>query len=212
MAREVPVLPAADPVALQAAVRAIRAGELIGLPTETVYGIACALSAAAIERLLDAKRRPVNKGITLLVDGLEQVEPLALVAPAARRLAERFWPGPLTLVLPARPEAGLPDDLTGGRGTVGVRVPDHAAPRALARDLGPLPLTSANLSGEPDATTPREVLRQLDGSLALVLDGGRSAGGIPSTVVAIGTPGEAPRILRAGALAPEVILAMVGGQ
>ena len=211
MAAPVPVLRATDSAALRAAIDAIRAGELIGVPTETVYGIACALTGAAIDRLLEAKRRPASKGITLLVDDLAQAVPLAHLTSDARALAERFWPGPLTLVLPARPEAALPDDLTGGQGTVGFRMPDHPAPRALARALGPLPLTSANLSGEPDATTPAEMLRQLDGSLALVLDDGPSRGGTPSTVVAVGGTGE-PRILRAGALPVEAILGALGRQ
>lgn len=212
MAVEVPVLPADDPAALRAAIEAIRSGGLVGLPTETVYGVACALTDQAIDRLLEAKRRPASKGITLLVDSLAQVEPLAGLPASARALADRFWPGPLTLVLPVLPAAGLPDSLTGGQGTVGVRMPDHPAPRAIARELGPLPLTSANLSGEPDATTPFDVLRQLGGTLALVLDGGRSPGGVPSTVVACLTDDRAPQVLRAGALAAEVILAAVGRQ
>jgi L-threonylcarbamoyladenylate synthase len=139
------VLPAGDPEAIEAVIEAVRRGELVALPTETVYGIACALDPAAIERLLDAKRRPATKGITLLVDDLAQVRSLAEVPAAAEVLARRFWPGPLTLVLRARNDATLPEVLTGGRDTIGFRLPDQAAPRSIARALGPLPLTSANL-------------------------------------------------------------------
>ncbi len=201
------VLSARDPAALRAAISALRAGGLVAVPTETVYGVACLADADAIERLLDAKRRPPNKGITLLVDDVEQAASVGELSPAARRLAARFWPGPLTLVVPVRPGVMLPRSLTGGSGAIGLRVPDHAVPRALARALGPLPLTSANLSGAPDARDANEVLRQLGATVAVVLDDGPSPGGVPSTVVRFAAGADRPELLREGALAFEMILA-----
>jgi L-threonylcarbamoyladenylate synthase len=201
------VLPAGEPRAIAAAVSALRAGRLVAVPTETVYGVTCLLDAAAVERLLDAKRRPPSKGITLMVDTVEQAASVAELPAAARRLAARFWPGPLTLVLPVVPGASLPTSLTGETGAIGCRVPDHAAPRALARSLGPLPLTSANLSGAPDARDAAEVVRQLGASVAVVLDDGPSPGGVPSTVVRFAIGSDAPELLRAGALPFEAIVA-----
>ena len=120
---------------------------------------------------------------------------------------ERFWPGGLTLVLPQAPEARLPAELTGGAATIGVRIPDHESPRALARALGPLPVTSANLSGQSDARAASEVLAQLGSRIDLVLDGGPARGGVPSTVV--DCSGELPRILRAGAISTADLAAAV---
>jgi L-threonylcarbamoyladenylate synthase len=212
-----PVIPARDAgeieAAIQAAARAIRAGGLVGLPTETVYGVACAMTDEAIEHLLRAKGRPPQKGITVLVDSVEQAETLAELPAAGRRLAERFWPGPLTLVAPARVEAGLPMLLTGPRFTVGLRLPDHEVPRALARLLGPLPLTSANRTGEADATDAAAVLAALGDAVELVIDTGPAPGGVPSTVVAVGeavaeprpVDGPAVRVLREGAVTSEAI-------
>jgi L-threonylcarbamoyladenylate synthase len=206
------VLPARDPDAVHAAIAALRAGRLVAVPTETVYGVACLLDAAAIERLLDAKRRPPSKGITLLVADVAQAASVGELPPAARRLAARFWPGPLTLVVPLRSETALPESLTGGSGAIGCRVPDHPVPRALARALGPLPLTSANLSGAPDAREAAEVVRQLGAALAIVLDDGPSPGGVPSTVVRFDRGADRPALLRAGALPFETILAVALGE
>lgn len=205
------VMPATHPESLAAAVDAIRAGRIVAVPTETVYGLACALNDAALERLLAAKGRAAEKGITLLVDSLMQVESVAQIPARGRRLAARFWPGPLTLVLPAGAAADLPALLTGGQATVGVRLPDHPVPRALARELGPIPLTSANRSGEPEAREAAGVVAALGRVVALVLDGGPSAGGVPSTVVAVEGGGEeAVRILRQGAIAAEEIESALG--
>lgn len=206
------ILPAGDRGAIEAAIAAIRAGELVALPTETVYGICCALEADALERLVAAKGRGAEKGITLLIDRLAQARPLAIVPPAAARLANAFWPGPLTLVLPLRAEVALPLLVTGGRPTVGVRVPDMATPRRLARQLGPLPLTSANRSGEPDATDAAAVDRAVGGQLALILDGGPSPGGTPSTVVAVEAGAtDVAEILRQGALTSDRIAEVLAG-
>ncbi len=203
------IISAADPEAVAAAVAVLRARGLVAMPTETVYGLACALDPHALDRLLEAKHRPRAKGITLLVDRLDQAVPFAVVTPAARALEDRFWPGPLTIVLAVRPGVLLPDAVTGGTGAVGIRVPDHSVPRGIARELGPLPTTSANLSGQPDALSAGDVVAALDGSVGLVVDGGPSPGGVPSTVVSLSGQGEF-RLLRPGALPyPLVVEAVV---
>jgi len=182
-----------------AAVAALRAGGIVAMPTDTVYGVGVALDAPdGLPRLFAAKDRPLDKAIVLLVADVEQVAAVGVLGPAARVLAERFWPGGLTLVLAQAPGARLPAVLTGGAATIGVRIPDHECPRALARELGPLPVTSANVSGQPAAGDAAGVLAQLGQRVDLVLDGGPARGGVPSTVV--DCSGEAPRILRAGAI------------
>lgn len=156
----------------------------MALPTDTVYGIAVALGATdGIERLFRAKERPPEKGIALLLADAAQAWELGLPTAAARRLGAAFWPGPLTLVLERAPAIELPAILTAGAATVGVRVPDHESPRALARALGPLPTTSANRSGEPDALDAATVVAQLGDRVDLILDGGHTRGAAASTVV-----------------------------
>ena len=185
-----------------AAIETLRAAGLVAMPTDTVYGVGVALDAPdGLERLFAAKDRPPDRAIVLLVADVEQAASVGVVSPVARVLADRFWPGGLTLVLAQVPEAGLPAVLTGGAATIGVRVPDHDCPRTLARALGPLPVTSANLSGHPDARDAAAVIAQLGARIDLVLDGGPARGGTPSTVV--DCSGEAPRVLRAGAIASE---------
>ena len=199
------ILPDGYPARAEA-VALLRAGRIVAVPTDTVYGIAADIALPdAIERLFAAKRRPPEKAVALLLADAAQADVLGVVGPAARVLAERFWPGGLTLVLPRRPGARLPDVLAAGAPTVGVRVPDHPAPRALAAALGPLPTTSANLSGEPDARDAVEVAATLGDAVALVLDGGPIHGGPGSTVV--DCTGERPMILRAGAIPPAQIAA-----
>jgi L-threonylcarbamoyladenylate synthase len=178
------------------------------MPTDTVYGVGVALDAPdGLPRLFAAKDRPLDRAIVLLVADLEQAASVGVLSPAARVLAERFWPGGLTLVLRQAPEARLPSILTAGCATIGVRLPDHDSPRALARELGPLPVTSANLSGHPDARDAADVLARLGARIDLVLDGGPARGGIPSTVVDCSDPG--PRILREGAIPQAAILAIL---
>jgi len=204
------VLPASDPDSLAAAAAAMQSGGIVGMPTETVYGIGVVPRPEALRAVIAAKQRPEDKGIALLVDGLDQVAGLVIVSAAARQLAERFWPGPLTLVLPVRRAEFVPDALTGGHGTLGVRIPDHAVPRTLARQLGPIAVTSANRSGEPEAHTARELVDAVGASLALVLDDGPVRGGVASTVVAVGADG-ATRMLREGALGEARIESVLGG-
>ena len=192
------ILPDGD-AARTVAVDLLRAGGIVALPTDTVYGIAADMALPdAIERLYAAKRRPPGKAVAVLLADAAQAGALGVVAPAARVLGERFWPGGLTLVLTVRPGVRLPRVLAGGAPTIGVRVPDHPAPRALAAVLGPLPTTSANVSGEPDARNAREIAILLGNALALVIDGGPIRGGFASTVV--DCSGERPVIRRVGAI------------
>ena len=185
----------------EAAIEVLRTGGLVAMPTDTVYGVGVALSAeGGLQRLFAAKDRPLDRAIVLLVDDLGQAGSVGLFSPAVRLLAGRFWPGGLTIVLAQAPEAALPAVLTAGAATIGVRVPDHDCPRDLARVLGPLPVTSANLSGRPEAFDAAAVLAQLGGRVDLVLDGGRILGGTASTV--IDCSGALPRILRVGAIEP----------
>jgi L-threonylcarbamoyladenylate synthase len=188
------------------AVRVLRAGGIVALPTDTVYGIAVDLAIpGGIERLFEAKRRPADRAIMLLLADADQAFELADWPPAAAILADAFWPGGLTLVLRQRAGLDLPAALTGGRPTIGLRVPDHPAPRALASAIGPLPVTSANVSGLPEAATADEILAQLGEAIELVIDGGPSHGGPASTVV--DCTEAVPRILRSGAIAPEAVAA-----
>jgi len=196
------VVVASDPGAVREAAAALADGAVVVVPTDTVYGLAVdPTQPEAIQRLFALKGRPAEVPLPIVVAGDEQV---ALVAgtleAAARGLAERYWPGPLTLVVPRRPAFTV--DLGGPpavRGTVGVRRPDHAVLVALCELLGPLAVTSANLHGAPPATTPAEVLQAFSGSdrPALVLDGG-ACDGLPSTVVECRGPSS--RCLREGAL------------
>lgn len=198
------VLQASDPEALSSAEAALDAGGIVGIPTETVYGLAVVPRPAALEALIAAKGRAPDKGIALLIDGLDQVERIVQLPEQARRLAERFWPGALTVVLPLREAGRLPEALTGGQSTLGVRVPDHRVPRTLARRLGPIAASSANITGQPEARTAAELVEAIGASLALVVDDGPVRGGVASTVVSIGSDGAAD-VLREGAIGAELI-------
>jgi L-threonylcarbamoyladenylate synthase len=193
-----------------AALATLRGGGIVAMPTDTVYGIGVALDAPdGLQRLFAAKDRPLDRAIVLLVADLDQASAVGVFSPSARALAERFWPGGLTLVLAKAPGADLPAELTGGAATIGVRVPDHDCPRELARALGPLPVTSANLSGQTPAADASGVLAQLASRIDLVLDGGPARGGVASTVV--DCSGEEPKVLREGAIPATEIAAILGG-
>ena len=194
-----PLLSAHEPASLTEAILAMQAGGIVGIPTETVYGIGVVPRPEALAAVIAAKQRPNDKGIALLIDGLDQVEGLVEVSPPAQRLAARFWPGALTLVLPLRRPELVPEAVSGGRDTLGLRIPDHPVPRALARELGPIAVTSANRSGEAPAVIPEELIASVGASLALVLDDGPVCGGVASTVVAVTAEGDW-RVLREGAL------------
>ncbi len=200
---ESPLIPIHAADALARAVSVIQAGGLVAFPTDTVYGLAADLrNPQAIDRIYQTKGRDTTKAIAVLVGSVEQLSLVtADLPPAAVRLASRFWPGALTLVVPKR--TNLPDNLS-QTPTVGVRMPDHAFAREFLTTIGPLAVTSANLSGQADALTAADVLAQLGGRVDLILDGGRCPGGVPSTVVDC-TSAEI-RILRAGAIPAEEIL------
>ena len=194
-----------DAAGREAAIQVLRDGGVVAVPTDTVYGIAVALDTlGGIERLFAAKQRPPDKAIALLLADVEQASAIGDLTPAATALARAFWPGGLTLVVPRRADVPLPAALTGGAlapgavSTVGLRVPAHDAPRALARALGPLPTTSANRSGEPELGDADAIEAELGSALDLILDGGPALGGPASTVV--DCTGDAPVIRRAGAI------------
>lgn len=183
--------------AINQAVRALACGQVIGVPTDTVYGLAADLFVSGgTDQLFVAKRRPHDVDLPVLVADEEQALALVTAVPAAARtLMEQFWPGPLTLVLPRRP--GLPVDLGANQFTVGVRCPDHPVPLALCRAGGPMATTSANRHGEPTLTTAGEVDAVFGDEVAIVLDAGPCVGA-PSTVV--DCTGEEPTLLREGRL------------
>jgi L-threonylcarbamoyladenylate synthase len=181
------------------AVEVLRAGGVVALPTDTVYGICVALDTpGGVERLFAIKRRPPDKGIMLLLERLEQAEAIGAMNLAATALADACWPGGLTVVVPQRQDRPLPDALTAGTPTIGLRIPDHDTPRALAASVGPLPTTSANVSGLPEGRDAIEIQAQLGDAVDLILDGGPAHGGPASTVV--DCTGEVPRVLRVGAV------------
>lgn len=186
----------------------LRAGGLVVYPTETFYALgALAASAAAVARLAAAKLRPGDRPLPLVAADLAAARAVAAdFPPLAERLAARFWPGPLTLVLPAAP--GLPPEVS-GEGTVGVRVPGSALARDLSRLAGgPLISTSANVAGGPPVVRPSDLDQGLLLLVDCVLDGGETPGGLPSTVVAV--DGRGPRLLRPGAVPWESLLAALG--
>jgi len=195
--------------ALERAAAVLRVGGLVAFPTDTVYGVgALAFDPAGILRLFEAKGRDTAKAIPILVGETAQLELVTQqLTPAATRLALRYWPGALTVVVSKHP--ALPAELS-ATPTVGVRMPDHAFALALLRMVGPMAVTSANLSGGENPRSAQDVLVQLGGSIELVLDGGETPGGIPSTVVECITP--QARILRHGAIPPEDILRLVQDQ
>jgi L-threonylcarbamoyladenylate synthase len=177
----------------------LRRGGIVAYPTETFYGLgALAADAAAVARLARAKGRPDGKPLPLLAADRAAVEAVAVLDGGAARLADAFWPGPLTLVLPARP--GLAPEVTAGTATVGIRVPSAEVARALAREAGgALVSTSANLAGEPPPVRAGDLAPALRARLDAVLDGGETPGGLPSTVAAV--DGGTLRIVRQGAIA-----------
>ncbi len=187
---------------LAQALTVLREGGLVAFPTDTVYGLgALAFDNAAVERIYWVKGRSTEKAIPVLIGEVDDLAQVAIeIPPAAQRLAARFWPGPLTLVLPKHPR--LPPAIS-AMPTVGVRLPDHPVARALLGAAGPLAVTSANLTGQSSPVTASEVLEQLGGRIPLVLDGGVTPGGIPSTVV--DCCGDSPRLLRAGPIPLEAI-------
>ncbi|MCK5314007.1 MAG: threonylcarbamoyl-AMP synthase [Anaerolineales bacterium] len=176
------ILPADDPQALTRAVEVLEHGGLVAFPTDTVYGLGALVhNPDSIAKLYAVKERDSAKAIPILVGSIADLDQVSSnINQTARRLAETFWPGPLTLVVLRHP--ALPDIIS-PYPTIGVRMPAHSAALNLLGLTGPLAVTSANLSGEPSSRTAKEVLGQLSGRFSLILDSGRSPGGQPSTVV-----------------------------
>jgi len=184
--------------AIDEAVNAVGRGELVVLPTDTVYGIgADAFDPRAVQRLLDAKGRGRQMPPPVLIPDVRTLDGLATDVPdTVRALAEAFWPGGLTIILRAQPS--LAWDLGETHGTVALRMPDHPAALALLRRTGPLAVSSANLTGRPAATTATEAYDQLGDRVAVLLDAGAAPGGVASTIV--DATGPALRVVRLGAV------------
>jgi L-threonylcarbamoyladenylate synthase len=202
------ILPVNDPKALSLALSVFQSGGLVAFPTDTVYGVgALAFNARAVELIYAAKDRPEEKAIPVLIGDPADLAKVALEVPeSAARLAGHFWPGPLTLVVPKHPD--LPEAVS-ATNSVGVRLPDHPITRALLRAAGPLAVTSANISGQPSPTTAQEVFAQLGGRIALIIDGGKTPGGIASTVV--DCVGGDPQVLREGPITKDEIHTFLKG-
>ncbi len=194
-----------SPESIQQALEVLQGGGLVAFPTDTVYGVgALAFDGKAVESIYTAKDRPVEKAIPILLGDVEDINKVTSEVPLiAKKLAERFWPGPLTIVMPKH--LGLPDSVS-ATNTVGVRVPDHIVARSVLRAAGPMAVTSANLSGQPSPSTAQEVFAQLNGRIALILDGGKTPGGVPSTVV--DCIGAKPVISRKGPITFDEIVAI----
>jgi L-threonylcarbamoyladenylate synthase len=160
----------------------LNVGGLVAFPTDTVYGVgALAFDGKAVESIYAAKDRPVEKAIPILIGDSDDLEKVGRDIPdSARRLASRFWPGPLTILVPKR--ADLPETVS-ATSTVGVRVPEHEVARDLLRVSGRVAVTSANISGKKSPVTAQEVYEQLAGRIELIIDGGKTPEGVPSTLV-----------------------------
>jgi L-threonylcarbamoyladenylate synthase len=183
----------------------VHAGHVIGFPTDTVYGLAALASHdRAVRYVFEVKGRSYSQPLILMVADPEELDAYARVDERAAAYMRRWWPGPLTLVLPAREGVGPPLTTAGRERTIAARIPDHPVALALLGEVGEaLATTSANRSGEPPAMTPLETA-WVDG-LAAVLDGGRAPGGVPSTLLDVS--GDVPRVLRQGPIATEELLA-----
>jgi L-threonylcarbamoyladenylate synthase len=191
---------------IQTALEIIQSGGIVAFPTDTVYGLgALAFNNKAIESIYKAKDRPIEKAIPILIGDLNDLDKVADDIPnMALRFAARFWPGPLTCIVPKKQTLPLAVSATA---TVAVRIPDHYNARALLRAAGPLAVTSANISGQPSPSTAQEVYEQLNERIPLILDGGKTNGGIPSTLV--DCTGKVPVILREGPVTLSELLAVL---
>lgn len=185
-------------------VELLRAGEVVGFPTDTVYGLAAlATNGRAVRRVFELKGRSLSQPLVLMVARPEQLDAWAVVDDRARAYMRRWWPGPLTLVMPAREGVGPPLTSAGRPHTIAARIPDHPLALALLEETGEaLATTSANRSGEPPALTPLEAA-WVEGLVA-VLDGGRAPGSVPSTLLDLSEG--PPRVLRAGPVPEEALV------
>lgn len=203
------LLPAGQPETPAIAAAIIQKGGLVAIPTETVYGLgADGLNEAAVAKIFEAKGRPQDNPLILHVTGAEQIDLFCHnVPPEAYALAGAFWPGPLTIVLPARD--CVPRRTTAGLSTVAVRCPDNSVTREIIRLAGvPIAAPSANLSGKPSTTTADHVLHDHDGRIDAIVDGGPCRVGVESTIVDLTE--DRPRLLRPGGVTPEQLIAVLG--
>lgn len=187
----------------------LRQGQVVAIPTETVYGLAAnALDPQAVRKIFAAKNRPADNPLIVHISKWEELTPLvATIPPAAKVLADAFWPGPLTMVLPR--SSAVPDVVTAGGNTVAVRLPAHPMARAIIAQCGlPLAAPSANRSGSPSPTTAAHVMADMDGAIPAVFDGGECDVGVESTVVSL--VGEGPRLLRPGGITVEQLERVLG--
>lgn len=191
---------------IRAALNVLQNGGIVAFPTDTVYGLgALAFDNAAIESIYTAKDRSIEKAIPILIGDLSGLDQIADDIPnMALHFAARFWPGPLTCIVPKKQTLPLAVSATS---TVAVRIPNHPDALALLRAAGPMAVTSANISGQPSPSTAKEVYAQLIGRIPLILDGGKTPGGIPSTVV--DCTGSEPVILREGPISLAELLSVM---
>lgn len=197
--------------AIECAAGLIRAGEVVGFPTETVYGLgANALDGKAVLKIFAAKGRPADNPLIVHISALDEIAPLISgdLPESARRLAAAYWPGPMTLIL--KKSALIPDEVSAGLDTVGIRMPSNPVARALIKASGcPIAAPSANRSGRPSPTCAQDVFEDMDGRVPMILDGGECDIGLESTVISLAD--ERARILRPGGITPEMIECVLGG-
>ena len=203
------ILPPTD-AAIAEAAALIRAGELVAFPTETVYGLgADGLNREAVAKIFQAKGRPGDNPLILHISALDQIAPLIAceLSPTAKKMADAFWPGPLTMIFPK--SARVPENVSAGLSTVAIRFPAHPdAQRLIAAAETPIAAPSANRSGKPSPTTANHVFEDMDGRIPLILDGGECLVGVESTVVDM--TGPVPHILRPGGITAEQIAQVAG--
>jgi L-threonylcarbamoyladenylate synthase len=204
-----PIVPATQQ-AIEEAAEALRGGAIVAFPTDTVYGLgANALDAGAVAKVFAAKGRSSANPLIVLVPDLDKAEAFAEVGPAARKLADAFWPGALTLVLPRRPDCPLAAPVSAGLDTIGLRAPDHKVTLALLARAGlPIVAPSANRSGQASPKTAAEVEAGLGDHAIMILDGGPAPLGRESTIVSLAA--QTPLLLRQGALPREAIEDILG--
>ncbi len=203
------LLDAAQPGAVEQAAKIIREGGLVGMPTETVYGLAAnALDAGAVAKIFTAKGRPQDNPLIVHISGFEQIGRLTRNLPeSAKRLAAAYWPGPMTMVL--EKSDLIPGIVSANLPTVGIRFPSHPVAQALITAAGvPIAAPSANRSGLPSTTTAQHVMRDMDGRIDAVLDGGPCGVGVESTIVTLAA--DPPRLLRPGGITLEQLRAVLG--
>lgn len=203
------VLKATHPQAISYALDVLRNSGIVSFPTDTVYGLGALVSdKSGVRRLYGVKGRRHTKAIAVLIHASEKLKEISVDIPEyVETLADAFWPGPLTIIVNKHPS--IPDQVSPGP-TLGVRVPDHRIALALLKAAGPMAVTSANLSGENNTRTTSEVMEQLDGKVHMILDGGQTPGGVPSTV--LDCTSDPPKILRKGPIGIDKIRTIIGSE